>query len=453
MKYSRLFGLGKPGFCLRSLPVPVASIHHPVFSATRIHFLHTSIPWYNTTNLPNVNVGTIGHVDHGKTSLTAAITKVLSSRGKAKFLSFDQIDKAEEEKARGITINVCHVGYETATRKYSHTDCPGHADYIKNMISGASQMDGAILLVAADDGPMPQTREHLLLAKQVGVKKVVVFINKADKADEEMVELVQLETAELLEQFGFPSDAPMVVGSAKLALEGDSSPIGVPSIEKLLDTLDYYVDLPSRDTTAPFLMPIDKALAITGRGTVVVGTVKTGACLKDQALHLVGFGNSITTSVGGMQRFNSDVTSAVAGDHVGIQLRKVKFNMVEKGMLLVKPGSVKPTNHFHGTCYFLTKSEGGRSRPFLSGYIQMLYVETWVTPFRLDIPLEEGDMVLPGDQATVKLTILKTMPLFVGQKFTLRENKQTVATGIISGLLPTIPTHSKTKLIKLRIPA
>jgi len=405
-----------------------------------------------TKNLPNVNVGTIGHVDHGKTTLTAAITKVLASRGKAKFLAYDQIDKGEEEKARGITINVCHVGYETDSRKYSHTDCPGHADYIKNMISGASQMDGAILLVAADDGPMPQTREHLLLAKQVGVKKIVVFINKADTADEEMVELVQLETSELLEQYGFPSASPMVVGSAKLALAGDTSPYGVPCINKLMDTLDDYVDLPSRDATAPFLMPIDKSLTITGRGTVVVGTVKTGTCSKDQPLQLVGFGHAHNTTVGGIQRFNDDITSAAAGDHVGIQLRKVKNTMVEKGMLLVKPGSVKPTNHFEGTCYFLTKGEGGRAKPFLSGYIQMLYVETWVVPFRLDIPGAEGDMVLPGDQATIKLTILKTMPLFLGQKFTLRENKQTVATGVISSLLPPIPTHSKTKLIKMKIP-
>merc|ERR1712106_831090 len=406
------------------------------------------------TAKPNVNVGTIGHVDHGKTTLTAAITKVLHDRGLggAKFMSYDMIDKAEEERARGITINVCHVGYETQERRYAHTDCPGHADYIKNMISGASQMDGAILLVAADDGPMPQTREHLLLARQVGVKKIVVFINKADKADDEIVELVQLETSELLEQFGFPSGSPMVVGSAKLALEGDTSPYGVPSINQLMSTLDEYIDLPSRDASAPFLMPIDKALTITGRGTVVVGTVKTGMVSKDQPLQLIGFGHSHTTSVGGIQRFNEDITTAGAGDHVGMQLRKVKFNMVEKGMLLVKPGSVKPTNHFQGTCYFLTKGEGGRSKPFLSGYIQMLYVETWVVPFRLDIPEEEGDMVIPGDQATIKLTILKTMPLFLGQRFTLRENRQTVATGVISSLLAPIPTHSKSKLVKLKIP-
>ena len=402
--------------------------------------------------LPNVNVGTIGHVDHGKTSLTAAITKMLAEKGRSKYMSYDMIDRAEEERTRGITINVCHVGYSTSSRKYSHTDCPGHSDYIKNMISGASQMDAAILLVAADDGPMPQTREHLLLAKQVGVKKIVVFLNKADRADEEMIELVQMEISELLDQFGYSDNTPVIVGSAKLALEGDTSEYGLPSIEKLLDTLDNYVDLPSRDTSAPLLMPIDKSLTITGRGTVVVGTIKAGQVKKDQNVQLVGFGHVISTSVGGIQRFNEDQVSAVAGDHVGVQLKKVKKDMVEKGMLVVKPGSVKPTNHFQGTCYFLTKSEGGRVKPILSGYIQMLYVETWVLPFRLDIPAEEGDMVLPGDQATVKLTVLKTMPLFEGQKFTIRENRQTVATGIISSLLPPIPTHSKTKLIKLKIP-
>ena len=402
--------------------------------------------------LPNVNVGTIGHVDHGKTSLTAAITKMLAEKGRSKYMSYDMIDKAEEERTRGITINVCHVGYSTASRQYSHTDCPGHTDYIKNMISGASQMDAAILLVAADDGPMPQTREHLLLAKQVGVKKIVVFLNKADRADEEMIELVQMEISELLDQFGFSESSPVIVGSAKLALEGDKSEFGLPSIERLLDTLDSYVDLPSRDTTAPLLMPIDKSVSITGRGTVVIGTIKAGQARKDQSVQLVGFGHLMSSTIGGIQRFNEDQVSAVAGDHVGIQLKKIKKEMVDKGMLLVKPGSVNPTNHFQGTCYFLTKSEGGRAKPILSGYIQMLYVETWVLPFRLDIPEEEGDMVLPGDQATVKLTVLKTMPLFEGQKFTIRENRQTVATGVISSLLPPIPTHSKTKLVKIKIP-
>ena len=401
---------------------------------------------------PNLNVGTIGHVDHGKTTLTAAITKVLSERGAAKFFSYDMIDRAAEEKARGITINICHVGYESRTRKYSHTDCPGHADYIKNMISGASQMDGAILLIAADDGAMPQTREHLLLARQVGVKKIVVFVNKADKVDEEMVELVTMEALELLEQFGYSGASPVVVGSAKLALEGDTSEFGVPSILKLIDTLDTWIELPERDTASPFLMPIDNVVSITGRGTVVVGTIKQGVLAKDMPVQLVGFGHLISSSVGGIQRFKEDVTQAVAGDHVGVNLRKVKISVAQKGMLVVKPGSVKPTNHFEAVCYFLTKSEGGRHKPVLSGYIQMLFVDTWSTAFRLDIPPSEGDMILPGDQATVKLSVLKNMPLFEGQKFTLRENKLTVASGIITKIFDPIPTDARTKLVKLKIP-
>jgi elongation factor Tu len=401
---------------------------------------------------PNVNVGTIGHVDHGKTTLTAAITKVLSERGAAKYFSYDMIDKAAEEKARGITINICHVGYESATRRYSHTDCPGHADYIKNMISGASQMDGAILLLAADDGAMPQTREHLLLAKQVGVKKIVVFVNKADKVDDEMIELVGMEALELLEQFGYSDQSPVVVGSAKLALDGDRSDIGVPSIERLIDALDSWVELPERDTTSPLLMPVDNVITITGRGTVVVGTIKAGVVSKDMPVQLVGFGHLISSSVSGIQRFREDVPQAVAGDHVGVNLRKVKASIAQKGMLVVKPGSVKPTNHFEAVCYFLTKSEGGRHKPVLSGYIQMLYVDTWSTAFRLDIPASEGDMVLPGDQATVKLTVLKNMPLFEGQRFTLRENKQTIASGIITKICEPIPTDAKTKLVKMKIP-
>ena len=410
--------------------------------------------WFSSevTKKPNVNVGTIGHVDHGKTSLTAAITKVLSERGAAKYFSYDMIDKAEEEKARGITINICHVGYESETRKYSHTDCPGHADYIKNMISGASQMDGAILLIAADDGAMPQTREHLLLARQVGVKKIVVFVNKADKVDAELVELVTIEVLELLEQFGYSEKSPVIVGSAKLALEGDQSEFGVPSILKLIDTLDEWIELPERDLTSPFLMPIDNVMSITGRGTVVVGTIKQGLLTKDMPVQLVGFGQLISTTVGGIQRFKEDVPRAVAGDHVGVNLRKVKSTLAQKGMLIVKPGSVKATNHFEAVCYFLTKSEGGRHKPILSGYIQMLYVDTWSAAFRLDIPASEGDMILPGDQATVKITVLKDMPLFEGQKFTLRENKQTIASGLITKICESIPTSAKAKLVKLKIP-
>ena len=438
-----------PSWSLIKAVIPrVSTLPSNVLSPSNSRLCSSSVPAVK----PNVNVGTIGHVDHGKTTLTAAITSVLAKTGGAKFMSYDSIDKAEEERRRGITINVCHVGYESEERKYSHTDCPGHSDYIKNMISGASQMDGAILLVAADDGPMPQTREHLLLARQVGVKKIVVFINKADKADEEMVELVSMEVQELLHDFQFPDDSPIIVGSAKLALEGDQSPLGVPAVKELIAALDSYVDLPSRDIEAPLLLPIDKAVGITGRGTVLVGTIKRGAVKKDQSVQIVGFGQHLPSSVGGVQRFNEDVAIAVAGDHVGVLVRKIKPHMVEKGMLLVKPGSVTATNHFEVVCYFLLGSEGGRKKPFLSGYIQMLFVETWSTAFRLDIPPAHGDMVVPGDQATVRLTTLKNMPLFEGQKFTLRENQQTVGTGVISRLLPPIPTHSKTKLVKLKIP-
>jgi len=391
-------------------------------------------------------------VDHGKTTLTAAITKVMAESGGAKFVSYEEIDKAEEEKMRGITINICHVGYESKTRKYSHTDCPGHADYIKNMISGASQMDGAILLIAADDGPMPQTREHILLAKQVGVKKIVIFINKSDLADLEMIELVEMEAMELVVEHGFSIDTPIVVGSAKLALENDWSEFGVPSINKLVATLDTWIDLPERDVNSPLLMPIDKVMSITGRGTVAVGTIKQGSLVKDSALQVVGFGNVFSTTVSGIQRFNEDIKQAVAGDHVGVNIRKIKSNQLRKGMLLVHPKSVEPTNFFDGTCYFLTKSEGGRQKPIMSGFIQMLFVDTWAIAFRLDIPADQGTMIIPGEQATIKLSMLKNMPMFVGQKFTLRENKMTIASGIVTKLHQPIPTHSKSKLIKLEIP-
>lgn len=405
-----------------------------------------------TTSKPNLNVGTIGHVDHGKTTLTSAITKVLADQNQAKYVPFDQIDKAEQERTRGITINICHVGYESISRRYSHTDCPGHADYIKNMISGASQMDGAVLLVAADDGPMPQTREHLLLASQVGVSRIVVFINKADMVDDEILELVQLEMTDMLAAYGFSEESPMVVGSAKLALAGDESFNGVASIGRLIHAMDHWIVEPQRDTSAPLVMPMDNSVTITGRGTVGIGTIKQGSIKKNDEVQLVGFGRMIKTSVGGIQRFNEDVAEAFAGDHVGVNLRKVKKDAIQKGMLLVKPNSVKPTNHFEGVCYFLTKGEGGRHKPALSGYIQMLYIDTWQVAFRMDIPSEEGDMVLPGDQARLKLTVLKEMPIFEGQRFTLRENKMTVASGIVTKLLDPIETHTGSKLIKLKIP-
>jgi len=417
------------------------------------HFRLTSIVRDDASiKKDNVNVGTIGHVDHGKTTLTAAITKVLSERGRAKFLSYDKIDKAEEEKRRGITINVCHVGYESETRRYSHTDCPGHADYIKNMISGASQMDGAILLLAADDGAMPQTREHVLLARQVGIKKLVVFVNKADVVDSEIIELVECEAIDILTEYGYSEDTPVVVGSAKLALDGDESEYGVPSILKLMDALDSWIDLPSRDTKSPVIMPVDKVVTITGRGTVAVGTVKQGALRKNSLVQIVGFGAMFNSSVGGIQRFNQDITEAFAGDHVGVNLRKIKSSLLQKGMMIVEPNSIQPTNYFEGTCYFLTKSEGGRQKPVMSGYIQMLFMDTWSTAFRLDIPKDEGSMIIPGESSQVKISMLHKMPMFVGQRFTLRENKSTVASGIITKLNPHIEMLPRQKLSKLKVP-
>lgn len=332
------------------------------------------------------NVGTIGHVDHGKTTLTAAITKVLAKDGAAKYVSYDEIDKAPEEKARGITINAAHIGYATKKRHYAHTDCPGHADYVKNMISGASQMDGAILVVAATDGTMPQTREHLLLAKQVGIEKIVVFINKADLADTESLELVELELRELLHDFGFDGvDCPVVCGSALLALQGDQSEMGEPSVRRLLDAIDEYFPQPTRDTTSPVLMPIDNAFTVPGRGTIVVGTVKRGTLQRNHDVSLLGFDQNIKTSVGDVQIFRKSVPQVQAGDNVGVLLRGLKIASVQRGMLLCALGTETISNHFDGSMYLLSKGEGGRSRPLTSKYIQQIFSRTWNVPCRIDL--------------------------------------------------------------------
>jgi len=404
---------------------------------------------------PNLNVGTIGHVDHGKTTLTAALTKVQSKKKQARFKDYSDIDQAPEERRRGITINIAHVGYETETRKYAHTDCPGHVDFIKNMISGASQMDGAILLVAADDGIMPQSREHIMLAKQVGVKKMVVFINKADLVDEEMLDLVELEAQELLEQFGFDvEETPIVRGSAMLALQGDTtSEHGVASIGRLLDALDSHIDVPVRDTQAPLIMPIDNVFSVQGRGTVVVGTVKQGRIRKKDSLEIVGFGHQGKASVANMQIFHQDVSQALAGENVGVNIKGPKKSDLSKGMLLITPGSITPTNHFEGTCYFLTSCEGGRAKPVLSGYIQKLHAATWSTTFRLDLPASGGtEMILPGEQATIKLSTMDRMPVLKGQCFTIRENHQTVASGIVTNTFDPINTLNFRALNKVVVP-
>lgn len=400
------------------------------------------------------NVGTIGHVDHGKTTLTAAITKVLSTdSGNCKYVSYDEIDKAPEEKARGITINIAHVGYSTKKRRYAHTDCPGHSDFVKNMISGASQMDGAILVVAATDGTMPQTREHLLLAKQVGIKDVVIYINKADIADFEMLELVEIEVRELLSDFGFDGiNSPVIYGSALLAIKGDTSEYGIPSIRKLMDALDDHIPTPTRDYESPFILPIDNAFTVPGRGTVVVGTLKQGILKKNSSADLLGFDEEISTTIGDLQIFKKSVPEAKAGENLGALLRGVKISRVQTGMLLCATGSQSSSNHYEAQIYLLTKGEGGRSRPMqVSGYIQPLYAATWHIPCRLDLLLPKGTaMLMPGENAQTRITLLKRMPLMEGQTFTIRENKTTVVTGIITKKLKSLNVE-KAKLNKVQI--
>ncbi|XP_053620326.1 elongation factor Tu-like [Plodia interpunctella] len=384
------------------------------------------------------NVGTIGHVDHGKTTLTAAITKVLADDGLSRFTSFDEIDKAPEEKARGITINAAHVGYSTKHRHYAHTDCPGHADYVRNMISGASQMDAAILVVAANDGPMPQTREHLLLAKQVGIKYILVFINKADAVDNELMELVEIEMRELMTDFGYDGNTvPMICGSALKALNGDQSEYGTQSIRKLLDTMDAYIPPIVRDIQSPFLMPIDNAFTVPGRGTVVVGTIKRGIMKRNDEANLVGFGYNIKTTLSDIQIFKKSVSEALAGDNVGVLLRGMKIKSVETGMLLCASKSVVLSNHYKAKIYFLTRSEGGRKKPIFSKYSQQIFSGTWNIACRIDLD-PSMQMMMPGDHGEVFLTLLESMVMTQGQPFTIRENNVTVATGIVTETLQSI---------------
>ncbi|XP_064542709.1 elongation factor Tu [Drosophila montana] len=396
---------------------------------------------------PHCNVGTIGHVDHGKTTLTAAITKILSKKGLADYVPYEQIDRAPEEKARGITINACHIGYATAERTYAHTDCPGHADYIKNMISGASQMDGAILVVAATDGQMPQTREHLLLAKQVGIQRIVVFINKADLVDQEVLELVEIEMREMLSDFGFDGvNSPVICGSALLALRDDQSKFGVPAIEQLLQHCDTYIPTPQRDVKAPFILPIDNAFTVPGRGTVVVGTIKRGTIARNAEADLLGFSQNLKTTVSDIQIFRKSVPQALAGDNVGALLRGIKISSVERGMLLCATGSEDISNHFEGSMYLLSRAEGGRFKPMLSKYIQQLFSMTWNLPARIDMVPNES-MLMPGEHGQVRVTLLRKMVMTPGQAFTIRENGATVATGMINRRLPSLDLP-KNKLSK-----
>jgi len=381
--------------------------------------------------------------------LTAAITKVLQKDGLADFISYDSIDKAPEEKTRGITINIAHVEYCTEKRHYAHTDCPGHADYVKNMISGASQMDGAVIVVAATDGEMPQTREHLLLAKQIGIQDVVVFINKADLADTEMLELVEIEMRELLSDFGFDGEStPVVYGSALLALQGDESEYGAPSVRKLLDAIDQHIPTPERDIKSPFLLPIDNVFSVPGRGTVVVGTIKRGVMKKGDDADLMGHDVELKTVVSDLQVFKKSVGIAQAGDNVGALLRGVRLAKVQRGMVLSLARTVNFANHFQAQIYFMTKDEGGRKAPVISGYIQQIFCGTWNIACRIDLPPEK-DMVMPGEHCAVYLTLLHRMVMMPGQAFTIRENNINVATGIITSILNNVPIAKDLAKIQL----
>lgn len=389
---------------------------------------------------PHVNIGTIGHVDHGKTTLTAAITKVLSEKGGASFLDYGSIDRAPEERARGITISTAHVEYETEKRHYAHVDCPGHADYIKNMITGAAQMDGAIIVVAATDGQMPQTREHLLLARQVGVQHLVVFVNKVDTIDDpEMLELVEMEMRELLTQYGFDGDeTPVIMGSALCALEGREPEIGSQAIEKLLDAVDEYIPTPTRDLEQSFLMPVEDVFSISGRGTVVTGRVERGSLKKGEEIEIVGdFEKPFKTTVTGIEMFKKDLDAAMAGDNAGILLRGVKRDEVHRGMVLAKPGTVTSHKKILASLYILSKEEGGRHSPFGENYKPQLFLRTTDVTGRLTFP-EDADhsaMVSPGDNVEMVIDLVKKTPLEVNQRFNLREGGKTVGTGLVTRII------------------
>ena len=386
---------------------------------------------------PHVNIGTIGHVDHGKTTLTAAITKVLAERGGAQFMDYSMIDKAPEERERGITINTAHVEYETANRHYAHVDCPGHADYVKNMITGAAQMDGAILVVSAADGPMPQTREHILLSRQVGVPAMVVYLNKADMVDDaELIELVEMEVRDLLSSYEFPGDdIPIVVGSALKALEGDKSEIGEGSILKLMEEVDNYIPTPERPTDKPFLMPVEDVFTITGRGTVATGRIERGAAHVGDPVEIVGMKDEKkATVITGLEMFHKTLDEALAGDNVGALLRGVDRKEIERGQVLAKPGSVHPHTHFTGQVYVLKKEEGGRHTPFFNGYRPQFYFRT--TDVTGSVKLPEGtEMVMPGDNVDMEITLITPIAMEQGLRFAIREGGHTVGAGVVGDII------------------
>jgi elongation factor Tu len=385
---------------------------------------------------PHLNIGTIGHVDHGKTTLTAAITKVLEKQGKAKFMAYDQIDKAPEERERGVTINIAHVEYETDKRHYAHVDCPGHADYIKNMITGAAQMDGAILVVSAADGPMPQTREHILLARQVGVPAIVVYLNKADMVDDkELLELVELEVRELLSKYKFPGDdTPIVVGSALKALEGDTSELGEGSIMKLMEAVDSFIQEPVRAIDKPFIMPVEDVFTISGRGTVVTGRVERGIIKVGEEIEIVGFRPTQKTVATGVEMFRKLLDEGQAGDNIGVLLRGTKREEVERGQVLAKPGSITPHTKFNAEAYVLTKEEGGRHTPFFNGYRPQFYFRT--TDVTGVVKLPQGtEMVMPGDNINAEIELITPVAMDEGLKFAIREGGKTVGAGIVTKII------------------
>lgn len=385
---------------------------------------------------PHVNVGTIGHVDHGKTTLTAAITTVLASKFGGEARAYDQIDAAPEEKARGITINTAHVEYETELRHYAHVDCPGHADYVKNMITGAAQMDGAILVVSAADGPMPQTREHILLARQVGVPYIIVYLNKCDMVDDaELLELVEMEVRDLLSNYNFPGDElPIVKGSAKLALEGDQSEIGVPSIIKLAETMDEYIPTPTRDVDHPFLMPVEDVFSISGRGTVVTGRVERGVLKVGDEIEIVGIRPTTKTTCTGVEMFRKLLDQGQAGDNIGVLLRGTKREEVERGQVLAKPGTITPHTKFTAEVYVLSKDEGGRHTPFFKGYRPQFYFRTTDVTGTIELP-EGVEMVMPGDNITMTVQLISPIAMNEGLRFAVREGGRTVGAGVVAKII------------------
>jgi elongation factor Tu len=387
-------------------------------------------------NKPHVNIGTIGHVDHGKTTLTAAITKVLAGKGQAEFKAFDQIDNAPEERERGITIATAHVEYETDKRHYAHVDCPGHADYVKNMITGAAQMDGAILVVSAADGPMPQTREHILLARQVGVPYMVVYLNKADMVDdEELLELVELEIRELLSSYDFPGDdIPIIKGSALKALEGEKSELGEDSINKLMDAVDSYIPNPERAVDKPFLMPVEDVFSISGRGTVATGRVERGIIKVGEEVEIVGIKPTAKTTVTGVEMFRKLLDEGRAGDNIGALLRGIKREEIERGQVLAKPGSITPHTKFKAEAYILSKEEGGRHTPFFNGYRPQFYFRTTDVTGIVDLPAGT-EMVMPGDNVAVTVNLITPSAMDEGLRFAIREGGRTVGAGVVSSII------------------